>query len=175
MAVPVVVQQYRRSQRWRVDKDTKESSNNYISSAECIQKKWKLWSHLAWPWWFVVKLFTLINCNCANTRECSDNEQQSLVLYTSPTDWAIWPDANNAQTNAAARHYDYAFNSCSASHDNWCTGTLWNWVITAQCEGMGEVGSERYEPALLPPCPSIRALCYSNCQRSTQSHQQSKG
>ena len=40
---------------------------------------------------------------------------------------------------------------------------------------MGEVGSARYEPALLHPCPSIRALCYSNCQRSTQSHQQSKG
>ena len=48
-------------------------------------------------------------------------------------------------------------------------------IITAQCEGMGEVGSARYEPALLPPCPSIRALSYSNCQRSTQSHQQSKG
>ena len=48
-------------------------------------------------------------------------------------------------------------------------------VITAQCDGMGEVGSARYEPALLPPCPSIRALCYSNCQRSSQSHQQSKG
>ena len=29
---------------------------------------------------------------------------------------------------------------------------------------MGEVGSARYEPALLPPCPSIRVLCYSNCQ-----------
>ena len=37
--------------------------------------------------------------------------------------------------------------------------------MTAQCEGMGEVGSARYEPALLPPCPSIRALSYSNCQR----------
>ena len=37
--------------------------------------------------------------------------------------------------------------------------------MTAQCEGMGEVGSARYELALLPPCPSIRALCYSNCQR----------
>ena len=53
-------------------------------------------------------------------------------------------------------------NSYSASHDNWCTETLWNRVITAQCEGMGEVGSARYEPALLPPCPSIRVLCYSN-------------
>ena len=68
-----------------------------------------------------------------------------------------------------------AVNSYSASHDNWCTGTPWKRIITAQCEGMGEVGSARYEPALLPPCPSIRALCYSNCQRSTQSHQQSKG
>ena len=66
-------------------------------------------------------------------------------------------------------------NSYSASHDNWCTAILWNRIITAQCEGMGEVGSARYEPALLPPCPSIRVLCYSNCQRSTQSHQQFKG
>ena len=41
--------------------------------------------------------------------------------------------------------------------------------MTAQCEGMGEVGSARYEPALLPPCPSIRVLSYSNCQRSTHS------
>ena len=50
------------------------------------------------------------------------------------------------------------------SHDNWCTATLWNRIMTAQCEGMGEVGSARYEPALLPPCPSIRVLSYSNCQ-----------
>ena len=55
-------------------------------------------------------------------------------------------------------------NSYSASHDNWCTATLWNRIMTAQCEGMGEVGSARYEPALLPPCPSIRVLSYSNCQ-----------
>ena len=41
--------------------------------------------------------------------------------------------------------------------------------MTAQCEGMGEVGSARYEPALLPPCPSIRVLSYSNCQRSSHS------
>ena len=60
-------------------------------------------------------------------------------------------------------------NSYSASRDNWCTATLWNRIMTAQCEGMGEVGSARYEPALLPPCPSIRVLSYSNCQRSTHS------
>ena len=31
---------------------------------------------------------------------------------------------------------------------------------------MGDVGSVRYEPALLPPFPTIRVLCHSNCQRS---------
>ena len=31
-----------------------------------------------------------------------------------------------------------------------------------QWEGMGDVGSARYEPALLPPCPTIRVLSYSN-------------
>ena len=41
--------------------------------------------------------------------------------------------------------------------------------------GDGDVGLARYEPALLPPCPTIRALCYSKCQRSTHSHQQFKG
>ena len=58
----------------------------------------------------------------------------------------------------------FPFNSYSASHDNWCTATLWNRIMTAQCEGMGEVGSARYDPALLPPCPSIRVLSYSNYQ-----------
>ena len=32
----------------------------------------------------------------------------------------------------------------------------------AQWEGMGDVGSARYEPALLPPYPTIRVLSYSN-------------
>ena len=35
-------------------------------------------------------------------------------------------------------------------------------TIDAQREGMGDVGSARYEPALLPPCPTIRVLSYSN-------------
>ena len=35
-------------------------------------------------------------------------------------------------------------------------------TIDAQWEGMGDVGSARYEPALLPPCPAIRVLSYSN-------------
>ena len=75
---------------------------------------------------------------------------------------------HKATKNVCCRTND--FNSYSASRDNWCTATLWNRIMTAQCEGMGEVGSARYEPALLAPCPNIRALCYSNSQRSTQSH-----
>ena len=35
-------------------------------------------------------------------------------------------------------------------------------TIDTQWEGMGDVGSARYEPALLPPCPTIRLLSYSN-------------
>ena len=36
-------------------------------------------------------------------------------------------------------------------------------TIDAQREGMRDVGSARYEPALLPPCPTIRVLSYSTC------------
>ena len=35
-------------------------------------------------------------------------------------------------------------------------------TIDAQWEGMRDVGSARYKPALLPPCPTIRVLSYSN-------------
>ena len=35
-------------------------------------------------------------------------------------------------------------------------------TIDAQWEGMGDVGLARYEPALHPPCPTIRILSYSN-------------
>ena len=35
-------------------------------------------------------------------------------------------------------------------------------TIDAQWEGMGDVGSARYKPALLPPCPTIRVLNYNN-------------
>ena len=45
-----------------------------------------------------------------------------------------------------------------------CTLTLKVLVATidAQWEGMGDVESAMYEPALLPPCPTIRVLSYSN-------------
>ena len=35
--------------------------------------------------------------------------------------------------------------------------------LSALWEGMGDVGSARYELALLPPCPTISVLTYSNC------------
>ena len=35
-------------------------------------------------------------------------------------------------------------------------------TIDAQWEGMGDVGSARYEPALLPPMPDHKGLSYSN-------------
>ena len=35
-------------------------------------------------------------------------------------------------------------------------------AVDPQWEGMGDVGSARYEPALPPPCPTIRVLSHSN-------------
>ena len=53
-------------------------------------------------------------------------------------------------------------------HSNWeqCLFILTLKVLVAatdaQWEGMGDVGLARYEPALLPPCLTIRVLSYSN-------------
>ena len=44
-----------------------------------------------------------------------------------------------------------------------------NRIITAHWEGLGDVGSARYELAPLPPCLTIRVLSCSNCQRSIHS------
>ena len=41
---------------------------------------------------------------------------------------------------------------------------FFNRIRTEQWEGMGDVGSARYEPTLLPPCPTIRVLSYNKCQ-----------
>ena len=32
----------------------------------------------------------------------------------------------------------HTFNSYGTSHDSWCTATLWNRIMTAQCEGWGK-------------------------------------
>ena len=44
----------------------------------------------------------------------------------------------------------------------WLTLKVLVATIDAQWEGMGDVGSARYEPALLPPCLTKRVLSYSN-------------
>ena len=49
-----------------------------------------------------------------------------------------------------------------SSHIVMLTLTVLVATVDAQWEGMGDVGSARYEPALLPPCPTIRVLSYSN-------------
>ena len=47
-------------------------------------------------------------------------------------------------------------------------------TIDAQWEGMGDVGSARYEPVLLPPCPTTRVLSYSNSTFSEIQHCKAK-
>ena len=51
---------------------------------------------------------------------------------------------------------------CLNEGRNKLTLTMLVATTDAQWEGMGDVGSARYEPALLPPCPTIRVLSYSN-------------
>ena len=101
-------------------------------------------------------------------RQCTSVVQHWLVECSNIYNLIIHP--GNQKVSLLFTQKSKHINSYSASHDNWCTATLWNRIMTAQCEGMGEVGSARYEPALLPPCPSIMALSYSNCQRSTHSN-----
>ena len=50
----------------------------------------------------------------------------------------------------------------SCFHKSALTLTVLVATIDAQWEGMGDVGSARCEPTLLPPCPTIRVLSYSN-------------
>ena len=59
---------------------------------------------------------------------------------------------------------DYGFVTVKISEQYSTVLTLTVLVVTidAQWEGMGDVGSARYEPALLPSCPIIRVLGYSN-------------
>ena len=113
----------------------------------------------------------LLVCNHDWGTLCNWSSQftSNVVLYSymensEPKHHICYTGQENGDSCLKLLLSELTFNSYSASHDNWCTGTLWNRIITAQCEGMGEVGSARYEPALLPPCPSIRVLSYSNCQ-----------
>ena len=48
-------------------------------------------------------------------------------------------------------------------------------TIDAQWKGMGDVGSARYDPALLPPCPTIRVLSCGNYSSKFSEIQHFKG
>ena len=117
-------------------------------------------------------------CNCQALDVLVTSHCSTYITQVESCQWHIFTmilDIFNTKIKSENGHqficivHQIKVNSYSASHDNWCTVTLWNRTMTAQCEGMGEVGSARYEPALLPPCQSIRVLSYSNCQRSTHS------
>ena len=81
------------------------------------------------------------------------------------------------------RHYHLLYSICSSYPENDITHTHYHpsverfenlcrtfnltlkvlvTTIDAQWMGTGDAGSARYEPALLPPCPTTRVLIYSN-------------
>ena len=45
-----------------------------------------------------------------------------------------------------------------ASHDNWCTGTLLNMIITAQWEGMGDAGLAMVQAGITSPMPDHKGF-----------------
>ena len=77
------------------------------------------------------------------------------------------PGSNRIQS-CTIRYAAPAISLCSQASENplsvdrVLTLTVLVATIDAQWEGMGDVGSARYEPTLLPPCPTIRVLSYSN-------------
>ena len=77
----------------------------------------------------------------------------------------LWEAENDCEGGAARQQYGVGTicKSCeSGLRVGMLTLTVLVTTIYAQWEGMGDVGSARYEPALLPPCPTIKVLSYSN-------------
>ena len=131
--------------------------NNIYNNTYTSAKKWQ-WKGLS-----------TLQCSVHSTRLQPQNIYGISQLLPHLVIWSIWRKLWQEVILLAGKVLIFLINSYSASDDNWYTATLWNRIMTAQCEGMGEVGSARYEPAVLPPCLSIRVLSYSNCQRSTHS------
>ena len=52
----------------------------------------------------------------------------------------------------------WLFCAVSFMNDSLLTLTVLIATIDVQWEGMGDVGSARYEPALLPACPTVNQL-----------------
>ena len=99
----------------------------------------------SWALWCL----TVCSASCEKSKMCSVNyvHQMSLQIQGVVTGNSL---------------------SAIASHNNWCTGTQDNYT-TQGADGGCRV-NERYESALLHPCPTIiSVLSYSNCHRSTHS------
>ena len=91
-------------------------------------------------------------------------ERECMGLHTH---FIIAPDMRAiTKRRIISSEHKYSLNFPKSSKTNHQSFTLTLTVlvmaIDAQWEGMGDAGSARYEPALLPPCPTIRVLSYSN-------------
>ena len=131
--------------------------------------KWLTYTHLC--------LGCFISIAMWSHSKCLSNlimRYYAFIVYQRTDDWGYGPFFTHPthslpvlcdKVQSMYIHHSDIITCYSASHDNWCTGALLNRLITAQWEGMGDVGSARYEPALLPPCPTIRVLSYSNLSK----------
>ena len=79
--------------------------------------------------------------------------------------WLPWESSNilrKIPEMAIKRNFTYfTYPQCYQAH-NHLNLTVLVTTIDAQWVGIGDIGSARYEPALLPPCPTIRVLSCSN-------------
>ena len=85
-------------------------------------------------------------CTESTSLNFKDAKQKSLN-----DTWMCKNNCHRLTCEGLSKHYNY---DC-------LTFTVLVTTIDAQWEGMGDVGSARYEPALLPPYPTIRVLSYS--------------
>ena len=65
-------------------------------------------------------------------------DEQFILLVALMSAQVIWKERNSVVARDAEYLLrPYVINSYSASQEIWCTATLWNRIMTAQCEGMG--------------------------------------
>ena len=84
------------------------------------------------------------------------NNQSPSVYMLIFNRWLFSQEPSESYSWSSGQHEQ------SARYHKLLTLTVLVTTIDAQWELMGDVGSARYELALLPPCPTIRVLSYSN-------------
>ena len=102
----------------------------------------------------------------------NERYQQRLPCHLSWCAYLQWQDSGHHRDyqgfNSQGRKLHFVY--FGAIHCAWCDLHVNGMNLKhgySTVGGDGDVGSVGYEPALLPPCPTIRVLSYSNCQRST--------